>query len=90
MSKVVVEYGPPGANGVTSIMGVGSDGIIENGFTKDPYKLAGLAFLGAWALGAFMKNDDLKKVGFGGGTAVFLMSLFKKDPPASVAMPIEK
>lgn len=72
-----IAYGPPGVQGVTTLMSVGD---VEEG-SLVAYKAGRWgewAGMGLWGYGWATKNQELKKIGGGIAIAGLLISLFSK------------
>lgn len=73
-----ISYGPPGVQGVTTIMSVGND--VEEG-SAIAYRAARWGEwtgMGLWGYGWATKNKELKKIGGGIAIASLLIALFSK------------
>lgn len=64
MARVHVSYGPPGAKGVTSIMGVGADDVEPH---PAPELLRKAAIVGGaiWLIGVVLNKPTLRGAGLG-------------------------
>lgn len=76
---MVIEYGPPGAKGVTTIMGVGDDGLP----TEQPplHKVSRAVEIGAlatWVYAWRTKNAKLKRQAGGVAMAALVVSLLTR------------
>jgi len=77
--KVNVEWGPPGKQGVQTIMGLGADEIAANSDNTDKIlTMASWASLAAWAVGAVTGNKQIRDVGLGGSLVAFIVKYATK------------
>lgn len=72
MKKIHVSYGPPGPQGVTTLLGLGADEVSELADKTDKaLTQAGWISLGAWALGVVVNKKRLRDIGIGGAIVAF-------------------
>lgn len=70
MSKVHIAFGPPGAKGVSSIMGIGADDV-EPHPAPELLRKAGWAGVGLWAIGVVLNKPALRGAGLGAAAVSF-------------------
>ena len=66
---VVMEYGPPGHKGVTSIMGIGAADIEPTNYGASLMRVGVLAGV-LWVAGGIIGSNTLKNIGIGGAGAL--------------------
>lgn len=79
---MVIEYGPPGHKGVTTIMGVGNDGLPEGVGDVSLKSVSGygaVAALGAWIYAKGAKNKKLAKHATWAAVVLLAVRLLARD-----------
>jgi len=72
-----IDYGPPGARGVTTLMSVGElDGIVDSGELTQTAHTVGVVSVGVWLFGFVAGDRKLRKTAFRAGAVAFLVELF--------------
>jgi hypothetical protein len=85
MTPVKVAYGPPGAHGVSAIMGIGADDV-EPHPANDLLKKAVWIGIGAWAIGIVTSKRGLRGFGLGvAATGLGVKYLSEKNLTAPVS-----
>jgi hypothetical protein len=69
-----VSYGPPGSQGVQTIMGLGADELAAlSDKTDAALTKAGWISVGVWAVGVVLNKSRLRDMGIGGALASFIV-----------------
>lgn len=77
MPNVVMEYGPPGHKGVTSIMGIGATDIEPTNHAASMKRVGVLAGV-LWVAGGVIGSNTLKNIGIGGAGALVAVWLLAR------------
>lgn len=74
MPKIHVSYGPPGARGVSTLLGLGADEVAALEDKRDKALVrAGWIGVGLWGVGLLLNRKRIRDVGMGGALASFLV-----------------
>jgi hypothetical protein len=72
MPRIHVSYGPPGPQGVTTLLGLGADEVSAlQDKTDKTLSMAGWISVGAWLVGTITNKKRLRDIGIGGALVSF-------------------